>query len=1034
MQNLRWSTVILLVLGACGAPEDSVGPELFGTTYSAIAPAGSGATIAANTFPTVLVPGERVPVLVTMTNAGAASPANDWDNEYLFLQQTGSTWGAPSRLVSGTVTPGNTFDFYFPITAPTSGGPFTFQATMYSLVTGLNGAFGDQVETLNITLDSNRRPFYGCALDSSTIPGTMEPGEEVDVTVTLINTGTEDWLINQFCMYSRDTPFTEFGSSTCIFNDATVAGSVQGTPLGTGNTHTFSLRIRAPAAAGSYTFSRQILDTRASTAGGIGFFDNTNNCVDIPVTVGSASFDATWDQANSTVPTTMLPSEVREITVRMENTGSATWPSSTPGNVLLATENSPRSLWENIQYHPIPSDTTAGNSVDYVFTITAPATPGTYTFQYRLFYDVPGEGFFGDTVNQSIVVDAAATPAFDSEVVTEDYDILQIVRNGDLRITMRNTGSDTWQPGIVSLVTQNTPPSLYNVAFADLTQTVAPNETFTFDFSVLGPTSPGTYDSFWQLEHSGSGLFGETTSGNVLVIDTCGNNSIDATEQCDDGNNFSGDGCSAACLYERVDIDLASTPVAEHSFVGPLETRNVEKVAIGDINNDGTPDVAIGALGVGSPNRFRAGAIFVFTGGAGFFDSATQTATIGAYLQIAGARNDDELTGSIYGRLLVDDVTGDGIDDIIASAPEAACADNTGTCGRVYVIAGGSSLNSVTDGIIDLNAPTADVVATLVAPNETDNPSVLAIGEVTGDGFNDILIGLPGGDGSIGSVVVVEGGPTLSDLTLSPANVFATLNGVGADDQLGVRGSIGDISGDGQSDIMVSSTRHDPTGGGSDAGGLWAVFGPVTSGATINLASTFSARWFGPGIRDHLGSSFVAADLTGDSNNDVVIGVDGARFGGVRYGSVDVWTGPISDGSTFDLSAAATPDLRIQGTDAADGFGWNIQAGEISNINRGDKQDLLLTTYLPAGVSGTLTQAGESVLLLGSSTATDFQVSISDDTVMSLFGSAFTSRMGFYPSSTVLGDIDNDGELDICVGSLNASGGAGRVDCVRNRW
>merc|ERR1719247_902416 len=37
----------------------------------------------------------------------------------------------------------------------------------------------------------------------------------------------------------------------------------------------------------------------------------------------------------------------------------------------------------------------------------------------------------------------------------------------------------------------------------------------------------------------------------VLIPSTgCGNGTRDAGEQCDDGNNFAGDGCSASCTVE----------------------------------------------------------------------------------------------------------------------------------------------------------------------------------------------------------------------------------------------------------------------------------------------------------------------------------------------------------------------------------------------------------------------------------------------------------------------------------------------------
>ena len=134
------------------------------------------------------------------------------------------------------------------------------------------------------------------------------------------------------------------------------------------------------------------------------------------------------------------------------------------------------------------------------------------------------------------------------------------------------------------------------------------------------------------------------------------------------------------------------------------------------------------------------------------------------------------------------DVNGDGYSDVIVGAN----ANDAGgsNAGRAYVYFGGSIMNN-----------TADVLLTGEAASDGLGFAVANAGDVNGDGYGDVLIGATGNDAggtSAGRAYVYFGGSLMN----STADVIMT--GAAANDQFGVSVSTtGDVNGDGYSDVAV---------------------------------------------------------------------------------------------------------------------------------------------------------------------------------------------------------------------------------------
>jgi hypothetical protein len=431
-----------------------------------------------------------------------------------------------------------------------------------------------------------------------------------------------------------------------------------------------------------------------------------------------------------------------------------------------------------------------------------------------------------------------------------------------------------------------------------------------------------------------------------------------ATEVCENHVDDNCDGAAGDCdskgdmAISGCDVKILGAKVGHEA--GFALTR------VGDVNDDGYADIAIGAThrSTGSDNL---GEVYLVDGRVTGHYDLSDPKSLGYTTRVyKGATAKDGFATNFS----VADVTGDGVKDIAIGAPYTldttyrACLAGTisvwsGPLDRTTTPITTSSAIATMRGLEFYRATTGS----LYCENDVVGYRV-ATGDVSGDGVADVISGSnwPMALGSSNAAYVFNG-PVSGAIGAKSASTIVNPSVKEASFSSYLTVGWADLDGDGADDLMLGHPTND-SGGVADAGAVYVFYGPVDTGTIDVLAPDAVIR--GTYVTGYFGNVYsheATGDFDGDGFTDLLIGAYGDTDYGADAGAVYLFRGPIVGALTTDDAIATWygPNPGDEQADAASAGDFNgdgiadVILGADGSDYGGDRGGAAFVFYGPVG-------------------------------------------------------------------------------------
>ncbi len=377
--------------------------------------------------------------------------------------------------------------------------------------------------------------------------------------------------------------------------------------------------------------------------------------------------------------------------------------------------------------------------------------------------------------------------------------------------------------------------------------------------------------------------------------------------------------------------------------------------------------------------------------------------------------NDYDYFGSSIAN--IGDLNNDGTLDIAVGAS----GDDAGGSGRGAIHVMFMNSNGTVSNIIEINSTTTN--GPVLHDTDYFGHSIANIGNLNNDGTLDIAVGAIGDDaggstrGAI-HVMLVNSNGTVSNIIEINST---TTNGpvLHNDDQFGQSiTNIGDLNNDGTLDIAVGAIGDDA--GGSTRGAIHVML-MNSNGTVSNIIEINSTTTNGPVLHnnDQFGHSIAnIGDLNNDGTLDIAVGASGDDAGGSGRGAIHVMfmnsNGTVSNIIEINSTTTNGPVLND-----GDNFGRSI--ANIGDLNNDGTLDIAVGAT--GDDAGGTNRGAIHVMLMNSDGSVSDTIEINGNTVN---GPVLLDADAFGISITNIGDLNNDGTLDIAVGADDDDAGGTR--------
>ncbi len=440
----------------------------------------------------------------------------------------------------------------------------------------------------------------------------------------------------------------------------------------------------------------------------------------------------------------------------------------------------------------------------------------------------------------------------------------------------------------------------------------------------------------------------------------------------------------------------------------------------GDINNDGYSDII---LGYGSPS-----VSYIIFGKNNTNNIDLTNLTLSQGFSMASG-------GGAYSGYYVDtigDINNDGYDDVIIEQVN-----------MIYIVFGKP------DNYVNIYLPNYSSYQgyriTGLANSVYDSATVSSVGDVNGDGYDDLLIGNfyadPNGLADSGKSYIIFGKSSgFSDIdvsNLTPEQGFAIF-GENAGDKSGYSISgAGDFNGDGYSDFIIGAPYAN-----SNAGAVYVIYsnqyatdaptslpsslpsGEPTSAPSeeprylpfsidlLGLSKEVGISIAGKEVNDQSGYSVATGDINGDGYKDIIIGAKYADpYSRTDAGETYVIFGGNSSINNIDL-LNLTPEqgITISGAFAGEQSGYSVSTGDINNDGY---DDIIIGAYVADPFART--DAGKVYVVYGSNSPINIDLlNFTPEHGIVILGAYAGDKLGYFVST---GYINGDEFQDIIIGA-----------------